>query len=354
MRVPHNSVIKYVIAYVILASLTLLLLLMRSIGIHLIATLIIPTTALITTILISDFVKHRSSAAADMLRRLVAPSLFTYLFIGGLTSILIANYRSYELIINYLMNFLALVIIGAIINRYSVRQVIGMSPTESLLRYLSYFFIFLGLGYLFGAFYLPLFYPFAATSIVYLVLAPVTMIEGRGINVRGIIGNSRPLALAAFGIGLLYSLLSIPKPPTWNMYILIAFIIIASISIVYAGYRLYIGGLSVVEGIEEELFERHKREIKVVPSPEYSLFEEAVREFVVSGKKDKLIAYLVHELTNDGLDYKTIIDRLDRLINYSGISTCRRVNRRVLEMEVRDRINLVNELLSELLGNKNA
>ncbi|WP_252901004.1 hypothetical protein [Vulcanisaeta sp. JCM 14467] len=138
------------------------------------------------------------------------------------------------------------------------------------------------------------------------------------------------------------------------MYILIAFIIIASISIVYAGYRLYIGGLSVVEGIEEELFERHKREIKVVPSPEYSLFEEAVREFVVSGKKDKLIAYLVHELTNDGLDYKAIIDRLDRLINYSGISTCRRVNRRVLEMEVRDRINLVNELLSELLGNKNA
>ena len=354
MRASHNSAIKYVIAYVILASLTLLLLLMRSIGVHLIATLIIPTTALITTVLVSDFVKHRSDIAADILRRLVAPSLFVYLLIGGLTSILITNYRGYALVINYLMNFLALVIIGVVVNRYSARQVIGASPTESLFRYLSYFFIFLGLGYLFGALYLPLFYPFTAISIVYLMLAPVTVIEGRGISVRGIIGNSRPLALAAFGIGLLYSLLSIPKPSPWNTYILIAFIIIASISIVYAGYRLYIGGLSVVEGIEEELFEKHKREIKVVPSPEYSLFEEAVREFVVNGKKDKLIAYLVHELTNDGLDYKAIIDRLDRLINYSGIPTCRRVSRRVLEMEVKDRINLVNELLSELLSNKNA
>ncbi len=134
---------------------------------------------------------------------------------------------------------------------------------------------------------------------------------------------------------------------------MIAFIMIASISIVYAGYRLYIGGLGVVEGIEEELYEKHKREVRIVPSPEYSLFEEATREFITSGKKDKLIAYLVHELTNDGLDYEEIIDRLDKLINYSSVATCRRVNRRVLEMEVKERIGLVNELLNELLSTKN-
>ncbi|WP_243678502.1 hypothetical protein [Vulcanisaeta distributa] len=199
-----------------------------------------------------------------------------------------------------------------------------------------------------------MFYPFAAISITYLVLAPpITVLGLRGINVKGVIGNSRPLALAAFGIGLLYSLLSIPKPSSWNLYILITFIIIASISIIYAGYRLYLSGLSVVESIEEELYERHKREIEVVPSPEYSLFEEAVKEFITNGKKDKLIAYLVHELTNDGLDYETIINRLDKLINYSSVATCRRVKRRVLEMEVKERIDLVNELLNELLSTKN-
>ncbi|WP_243666910.1 hypothetical protein [Vulcanisaeta sp. JCM 16159] len=128
---------------------------------------------------------------------------------------------------------------------------------------------------------------------------------------------------------------------------------IASISIVYAGYRLYISGLGVVEGIEEELYEKHKREVRIVPSPEYSLFEEAIKEFITSGNKDKLIAYLVHELTNDGLDYEEIINRLSKLINYSSVATCRRVKRRILEMEVKERIDLVNELLNELLSTKN-
>ncbi|GAB6946576.1 hypothetical protein JCM16161A_07060 [Vulcanisaeta sp. JCM 16161] len=353
MRARHSSIIKYVIAYVIIASLTLLLLLMRPTGTYLVTTLIMPTTALVTTTLISDFIKYRSNTAADVLRRLVAPSLFAYLLIGGLTSILINNYRGYSLIVNYLMNFLALVIIGAIINRYLTRQTTWTGSIELLFKYLSYFFIFLGLAYLFGAVYLPLFYPFAAVSIIYLILAPVTVLENRGINVKGIVGNSRPLALAAFGIGLMYSLFSIPKPSSWNLYILITFIIIASISIIYAGYRLYLSGLGIVESIEEELYERHKREIEVVPSHEYSLFEDAVKEFITNGKKDKLIAYLVHELTNDGLDYETIINRLDKLINYSSVTTCRRVSRRVLEMEVKERIDLVNELLNELLSTKN-
>jgi hypothetical protein len=315
--------------------------------------LILPSTALITTILISDFVKHRNAFIADILKRSVAPSLFIYLLIGGLTSILVLNYRAYSLVINYLMNFLALLIIGTIINRYSTRRMVEERNSELLFRYLSYFFIFLGLGYLFGAVYLPLFYPFAATSIIYLLLTPVIMIRSPRIDVRRIVGNSRPLALAAFGIGLLYSLLSITKPPTWNTYILIVFIVIASVAIIYAGYRLYISGLTVLENVEEELYEAHKREIKIVPSPEYSLFEEAVKDFVANGKKDKLIAYLVHELTNDGLDYEDIIDKLSKLINYSSIATCRKISRRIIDMEIRDRINLVNELLNELLSSKN-
>lgn len=352
MKAPNDSITKYVITYAVLASLTLLLLTMGPIGAHLVTVLVIPTAALTTAVLIGDFIKRRSDTLSNAFRGLVAPSIFTYLLIGGLTSLLASVYRAYSLIIDYLMNFLALVIIGALINRYSLRRLIT-SPIEASLKYLSYFFIFLGLGYLFGAIYVPLFYPFAATSITYLVLAPFTLMKGRGFNTEAIIGNSRPLAFAAFGIGLLYSILSIPKPPTWNIYILIAFIIIASVSVIYAGYRLYISGLGIVEGIEEELYERHRREIRIVPSPEYSLFEEAVREFVTRGKKDKLIAYLVHELTMEGLDYGVIIERLSKLINYSSVTTCRRVSRRVLELEVRDRVDLINELLNELLGNKN-
>ncbi|WP_243675259.1 hypothetical protein [Vulcanisaeta distributa] len=94
MRARHDSIIRYVIAYVILASFTLLAFLIRPIGTYLITALIIPTVTLVTMILVSDFVRYRSNATADILRGgLLAPSLFTYLLIGGLTSILIANYR---------------------------------------------------------------------------------------------------------------------------------------------------------------------------------------------------------------------------------------------------------------------
>ncbi len=353
MRTRRDSLIKYVITYAILASLTLLLLLWRPMGIYVITILMIPMVTLVTVILAGTFVKRRNEALSDLLRGLVAPSLFIYLIISGLTSILVSSHRVYSLVINYLMDFLVFTVIGALTNWYSGRRTIRGSSMELLMKYLSYFFIFLGLGYLFGAAYSPLFYPFMATSIVYLVIAPASMVKVHNGSLGGIIGNSRSLAIAAFGVGLLYSILSIPKPPVWNTYILITFVLVASIAIVYAGYRLYNSGLSVLEGIEEELYETHRREIRVVASPEYALFEEAVKEFIINGKKDKLIAYLVHELTNDGLDYEDIVNRLDRLIKYSGVTTCGRINKKVLELEVRKRIDLVNDLMSELLGDKN-
>ena len=354
MRTRRDSLIKYVITYIILVSSTLLLLLWRPMGIYMITILMVPTFALVTVILASTFVKRRNEALSDVLRGLVAPSLFVYLMISGLTPILVSSHRVYSLVISYLMNFLVFTVIGALTNWYSGRRTIEGSRMELLMKYLSYFFIFLGLGYLFGAAYSPLFYPFMAISIVYLAIAPVSMVKDRNGDLGSIIVNSRSLAMAAFGVGLLYSILSIPKPPVWNTYILITFVLVASIAIVYAGYRLYTSGLSALEGIEEELYEAHRREVRVVASPEYALFEEAVKEFITNGKKDKLIAYLVHELTNDGLDYEDIINRLDRLIKYSSVTTCgRRINRRVLELEVRNRINLVNELMSELLSDKN-
>ncbi len=58
VRTPHNLIIRYVVAYVILTLFTLFILLIRSIGTYLIAILVIPTAALITTILISNLIRY--------------------------------------------------------------------------------------------------------------------------------------------------------------------------------------------------------------------------------------------------------------------------------------------------------
>ncbi|WP_243680553.1 hypothetical protein [Vulcanisaeta souniana] len=237
VRARRDPLIKYVITYIILASSALLLLLWRPMGVYVITILMIPPmVALVTALLASTILKYRNEVLSDVLRGLVAPSLFVYLMIGGLTPVLISSHRVYSLVISYLMNFLAFTVIGALTNWYSRRGTIERSSMEPLMKYLSYFFIFLGLGYLFGTAYSPLFYPFMAISIVYLAIAPASMVKDRNNSLGNIIGNSRSLAMAAFGIGLLYSILSIPKPPAWNTYILIAFVFVASMAIMYAGY----------------------------------------------------------------------------------------------------------------------
>ncbi|MGC9153769.1 MAG: hypothetical protein ACP5GY_08610 [Vulcanisaeta sp.] len=353
MRDHNNSFIKYIITYVILIS-TSLLFLLSNIGIYVIMTITIPLIAFITTLLIGNVMRSRNNEAANILRRLIAPSLLIFLMLSGITAVLISAYRSYSLIISYLMNFLALTIIGGLVNRFSASYKFEKDYISSSLKYLSYFFILLGLGYLFGALYLPLFYPFAAASLVYLLLTPIPIINRTlKSGLYRILENSRVFAAAAFGVGLLYTVLLIPKPVLWNSYILIAFILIASVIIAYSGYRLYISGLSTIESIEEEIYESHRHDVRVVPSPEYSLFEDAVKEFVTYGKKDKLIAYLVHELTLDGFNYEEILSRLSRLIDYSSVTIQRRrVSRRVIELEVKERVELVNELINELMGGK--
>jgi hypothetical protein len=347
-----TSFTGYVIAYVVLIT-TALLLIPMPFGIYVILVVAVPSLVLVTLLLISDLLRGRNPQLSGFVRGTLAPSLFIYLLIDAISSMLVTIYHL--AIISYLMNFLALVIIGALLIRSSNQYASTRHDVSQSLRYIAYLLIALGLGYLFGAVYKPLFYPFALVSIIYLVLASLTALTGAvDIDINRFLTSSRSLATAVFGIGLFYVVLLIPKPAQWNIYVLIAFVIIASIAITYAGYKLLISGLGNVEVIEDEVYEAHKREIRVVASPEYARLEEAISDFVAHGKKDKIIMYLTHELTKDGLDYEEIMARLDKLINYSSIVKGRgRVSRKLIEMEIRDRANLVNELFKQLYGGGN-
>ncbi len=351
MRVHERiDLTRYVIAYVIITAVTLLVL-TAPLGVYIALIIALPSLVLITLLLVSDLVRGNPSLSG-LVRGVLAPSLFIYLFIDTLSSALASVYHA--VILNYLMNFLALVVIGALVIRASNQYSLLRFDLSRSFRYAAYTLIALGLGYLFSSIYKPLFYPFAIVSVMYLALAPLpALARAIRLDLGKLLPSTRPLALAVFGIGLLYTVLSIPKPVQWNVYVLIAFVVVASIAITYAGYRLLIGGLMSVELIEDEVYEAHKRGVKVVASPEYARLEEAVREFVAHGKKEKLLTFLVHELTRDGLSYDEIMTRLSRLINYSSISKIRcRVSRKLIEMEVKERIDLVNELFSELFASE--
>lgn len=342
-------VVRYVITYVLLVTISLPLMLV-SWGVYVLRVIVIPGLVLVTILLVSDLFRGRNVHIHNVLRVAAAPALFSYLSLGSLSSILMMNYKAYSVAINYLVNFLIFIIIGiSVVGLSSRYYALSNYELSQSLRYSAYFLIFLGLGYLISIAYQPLFYPFLAMSIIYLVLTPIPILSRSKLNF--VLINTRALAIAAFGVGLFYTILSIPKPSQWNTYILIVFLILASIIITYAGYKALISSFNAVEKVEEEVYEAHKHELGIVSSPEYALFEEAVKEFVTHGKKDKLITYLTYWLSRDGLDYEEILSRLNKLINYSSAIKCRgRVNRRLVELEVRDRVELVNELLTQVLS----
>ncbi|AOL17859.1 hypothetical protein BFU36_12140 [Sulfolobus sp. A20] len=323
----------------------LFLLLLHTLGFYLVTLILIPSIAMVTAMLIGDFLKGLTSIA---LKRVVAPSVFTYLFFSTLSSYLTSAFKTY--VIGYFISFLTLLLISQFVARLE-KEVDKVELMDSI-KYASRFFLFLGLAYLFGI-YAPLFYPFLAVSLVYLIASPLPALSK---NYVWITDNLTFLLISAFGIGLFYTVLIIPKPAQDNTYVIIAFTIIASLLIAFTAYRLYNSGVKTVERISEEIYEKYQRKENLVLTPEFVRLDSAIKEFVTYGRKEKLITYLTYELTKDGLSYEEILVKLSNLVNYTTTypQDKKRVNRKVIEREIQKRLNLVKELLREVLAvNKN-
>jgi len=337
---------NYVVIYIILFALVpLFLLLLRTGGFYLVTLILIPLIAMVTATLIGDLFKGFTSI---VLKRVVAPSIFTYLFLSTLSSYLTSALKTY--VIGYFISFLTLILISLIVARLE-KEVDKINLIDSI-KYASRFFLFLGLAYLFGI-YNPLFYPFLAVSLVYLIMSPIPALSK---NYTWITDNLNFLLISAFGIGLFYTVLIIPKPTQYNTYVIIAFTILASLLIAFTAYRLYTSGVKTVERISEEIYEKYQHRSQIILTPEFNKLDSAIKEFVTYGRKEKLVTYLTYELTKDGLSYDEILIKLGKLLNYTSTypRDKKRVNRKVIEMEIQKRLNLVKELLRELLAvNKN-
>ncbi|MCY0859677.1 MAG: hypothetical protein OWQ54_04530 [Sulfolobaceae archaeon] len=342
---------KYILAYSLLFALLLSLLLTRS-ALYLISIIVIPLLITVTALLIGDVeIINRNENLHKAFRNIIAPSVFVYLFFSSLSNLLISHFRDYVTFISYFMSFIILGFIGFFIDRTAKSYELELYES---LNYASRFFLFLALGYFFGSLYKPLLYPFAGISLIYLIVSPIPYMAKRwNFDYSGVTNNMTMLTITSFGLGLFYMLLIIPKPPQYNTYILLAFVLMASIAISYAGYKVYTSGTSVVEKITEEIYEKHKREVEVIPSPEFAVFENAIKEFVVNGKKEKLLIYLTHELTKDGLSYESIFNELEELILYNA-PVIKKANKKVIESEVNKRLKIVNEVLKKLMVSKNA
>ncbi|WP_069807235.1 hypothetical protein [Vulcanisaeta thermophila] len=285
-------------------------------------------------------------------------AVFTiYLVVSGITNLLISVYRGSSGVIVPLMGFLLFLVLGLYVRRSRGSWSEHMDywrfiRFSGFLSLLSTSLILYAFSILFKLVYKPLSYPFMISSIAAGLLSLTSLVNTTLDSevLDNVVKSSGGVTASFFGIGLLYALLSIPKPPIWNTYILMVFVILASLVIIYTGYRAYTGTASFIERVEEEVYEAHKREVNLVESPELTPLIRAVEEFIKHGNKEELLVYLTYLLSNNGYEFEEIRDRLGRLMDYSSIKVQgARVSRRVIEAEVMERISLVNELLSDVL-----
>ncbi|GGP19527.1 hypothetical protein GCM10007981_03570 [Thermocladium modestius] len=345
---------KYAAIYLTLLALTWLLFISRyPLASYIIDLITIPLLAVNTVLLASNAGSiRRVTEAYRLLRNVAAPSIFIYLLFNSLSLILASitsHFGNYSFYVSNFMESIALGLIGLFLHRASreAEPLLHESLTNA-----SRFFLLSSLGFLFRSIYGPILYPFLIASLVYLIASPVSVLSRRlGFDYSSVKANVAAMSVVGFGLGLFYVLLTIPKPPIYNGYILIAFLLAASISISLVGYRLYAGGVTTVERVMEEFYEKHKREIEVSSSPEFAKLEAAIREFVVNSRKELLIIYLTRELTKDGLSYGEILTYLGDIIQYNP-QVPGRASKKVIEREINNRMAIISSTLRKAMSRK--
>lgn len=367
----RNLVIKYVIYYIILiVALITLSTVLRYMGYLIDEVMAIPMVLVISLSLVGNIIRLyplsrfnlNSELMGYLIGRFINSLLFTYLIINNVALILVRYYPGSSSLIMNIMGFLAFIIMGAIIwgLRASLLNYFNYDASVKVHQFIGFItasFALYGVSFIMNIIYEPLSYPFIISSIVAFALSFLSLlglfIKGLVIEViNNVLKNSRAIIAGFFGIGLLYSLIKVPKPSTWNLYIFALFVIMASSIIAYTGYRAYVSSTAFIESIEEEVYEAHKRNVNLMNAPDLKPLIEAVEEFIKHGKKESLLMYLTFMLSNNGYDFEEIQEKLGVLINYSSLKEQGvRMRKELIEAEIRDRINLVNELLNQVLSN---
>ncbi|WP_291765858.1 hypothetical protein [Caldivirga sp. UBA161] len=338
---------RYVVYYVILAVVTVILMLLTPVGLYLLFIFSIPIAGSLALMLINDLRTMRSKPWFRG-RQINDAAYVTLTLLMSLGSFLVApNYK-----VKVALSSLILLASAVMINRLGSSLSLTSINTGDFLKKLSTSIALFSLSALMGLAYNPLMYPFLTSSLAALVLSSTALINaqpGKGVsNVVLYLRNSYGGIVAAFfGLGVFYMVLAIPKSPALNIYVFAVSILLTLALVAYISYRAYVAASRDIEKIVEEVYEAHKREVKVIQVPELRYFNDAVEDFVKYGRKDKLLVYLSYMMASGGFEYNEVIDVLSSLFNYQ-YSPDKLYDRFSVEEEITRRINTLNEVLSSM------
>lgn len=346
-RETRRVLTRYTTYYLVLAVVSALLVLFTPIGLYILFIFSIPIAGSLAITLINSLKAIRGTQWLSG-RQVNDAAYVALTLLMSLGAFLVMPIYAAKVALSSLILLAAAIMVHRLGSDISFTRF----NVGDFIKRLSIAIALFSLAALLGLAYRPLIYPFAISALAALVLSPVSLINAqpsRGIaNAILYLRDSYDSIVAAFfGLGLFYMALAIPKPPTVNTYILAVSVMLTLILVAYISYRAYSVASSNINKIIDEVYEAHRREIKVIQVPELKYFNEAIDDFIKYGIKDKLLVYLSYIMASGGFEYNEVLEVLSELINYHH-SPSKLYDRFSIEAEVVKRINILNALLSAM------
>jgi hypothetical protein len=285
-------------------------------------------------------------------RSFVAQSTFAFLLLDSLFSIAVLItpssivFAQYLLPLYFLANAVILNRLGGILINGKYDQHAGLMVKRLALTFAIFFLAFLfsisilltWLGY-------ALYYSGLTYGI--LSISPVIAYSKRTENFREagkyLMNSTVTWTVLAFFVGIGAYVLTFFSN---NIIVYAIVLTLGAILIGVVGLRVYSLGATRIEKETLDIYQRHSRQVAIVPDQSFDFLRRNINEFVSSGKKENLLIALTTLLTNAGLTFDQTEPLLREIARYEipPMHTIPYLTmRKSMEMEVQRRITLVNE-----------
>ncbi len=293
----------------------------------------------------------------------IANGIYLYLFTGIFEYTFLSMYHSVSYLYEFFGIFLFFYSMNLGIFAGSMRSRNISTVGGRSIGILAYSAFFESLALLIASLpfsYLPVFqYPFEFTALALLPFsaAPILLAstkEETSAAGKYMYDSMNRWATLGFMLGVMLSILYVPKPSALNGYLFIIFLVIIVLVFLYIMVKVYSGSSRRMDSITANVFEKFKHSSKIYGDQWFQDIVGGVDLFIMNGKKDSLLIQLTILLNSTEMDYQKIYGVLVPIITYEvpfGIRYGIFNLKSEIEAEVAKRKSIVEQIVRNISVN---
>jgi hypothetical protein len=208
--------------------------------------------------------------------------------------------------------------------------------------------------------YLPVFqYPFEFASLALLPfsIAPFLLAsnnEATSSDGKYMYDSRGRWSAVGFILGIMLSVLYIPKPAYLNRYIFILFLLVIVLVFLYVMVKVYSSSSKRMDNMTANVFEKFRHNVSIYADQRFQDIVSSVDQFIREGRKESLLIQLTMLLNSMEIDYQRISAILAPITEYEaplGIRYGIFNLKSEIEAEISKRKNIVEQTVRNISSN---